>query len=202
MSQIRAAAPIVFSASYMAMLTPAVRRDAVYHEIAHAIVGVAAGHSESWREKARELGGSGVTAPDVDGGRFPWIGICPSGHPVASIRPPGATEVRCADVSHDEPVLVSRWTTVRKSKFFDGGAKKMSEVHAEPPSAPQFVAGDVVYLVPFGSEMEDNMRLVVLEVRERHYLVRADATGDEFLARHESVSRHPQDAEQAGADAG
>ncbi|MBL0886878.1 SprT-like domain-containing protein [Myceligenerans indicum] len=67
-------------------------RDTVLHEIAHALAGPEAGHGARWREKAREIGCSGLryvdpNAPTLDG---PWIGVCPRGHRTTRFRRPGA----------------------------------------------------------------------------------------------------------------
>ena len=179
---------ILFSAAHIAMLTPAERRDAVRHEVAHAIVGVAAGHSDVWRKQAIELGGSGAESHTVDGLQYPWYGLCPDEHGFVSVSPPGARGFVCEHDSHEEPVPVKRWKKNAKSRALDPGVKKMAETFPEPASAPVFGVGDTVHVIPYGSEEFDNAPLTVLEVGERDYLTRHVDTGDEHRVRHEMVA--------------
>lgn len=55
-------------------------RDTILHEIAHALVGGAHGHDESWQEKAREIGCDGKRFFDteaVNQPEKPYVGRCP-----------------------------------------------------------------------------------------------------------------------------
>lgn len=183
---------ILFSAAYVAMLSAAERRDAVRHEVAHAIVGVAAGHSDVWRNMAIELGGSGVESPVVAGLLYPWYGLCPEGHAFVSVLPPGATGFVCEDDSHEEPLPVERYKRNSRSRAFDPGVKMMSETFPEPASVPVFSVGETVYVIPFGSEEFDNAPLTVLEVSERGYSTRHADTGDKVSVRHEMVAATPE----------
>ena len=62
----------------------------VLHEIAHALVGSAAGHGSSWRSTARQLGYRGDRLHDgpIADDLAPWIGRCPSGHEHVRYRRP------------------------------------------------------------------------------------------------------------------
>ncbi|MFT4211403.1 MAG: SprT-like domain-containing protein [Microbacterium sp.] len=59
-------------------------RQTLLHEVAHALVGSAAGHGIRWKRAARDLGYTGgvthrgETAIEL----APWVGICPAGHVV------------------------------------------------------------------------------------------------------------------------
>jgi len=143
---------IVFSAAYMAMLSPAERRDAVRHEVAHAIVGVAAGHSDVWRNKAIEIGGSGATSHTVHWSLYPWYGSCPDGHPFVSVRLSDARGFVCEEDSHEKPVPLEWWKRNAKCRAFDPGVTKMAATFPEPVSTPAFRVGDTVSVIPFGSE--------------------------------------------------
>ena len=116
---------IVFSAAHFVMLSPAGRRDAVRHEVAHAIVGVAAGHSDVWRDQAVELGGTGADSDSVSWDLYPWRGQCPDDHPFLSVDPPGPDGFACQNEAHDEPVPL-KWSKRNvASRAFDPGVKKM-----------------------------------------------------------------------------
>jgi hypothetical protein len=182
---------IVFSAAQVAMFTPAARRDAVRHEVAHALVGVAAEHSDVWKQKAIELGSSGADAHQVSWSLYPWYGLCPDGHEFVSIDPPGTTGFLCEDKAHDKPAPVERFKRNAKSRAFDPGVKKMVETYPEPVSVPEFQVGDTVYVIPYGSDEFDNAPLTVLEVGERNYSTRSSITGDEIQVRHEMVRAAP-----------
>lgn len=55
--------------------------DAITHEVAHAILGVSAGHSSRWKELHKALGGSGRTLYSVSDtviGIKPWAAKCPN----------------------------------------------------------------------------------------------------------------------------
>jgi hypothetical protein len=182
---------ILFSAAQIAMLTPAERRDAVRHEVAHVIVGVAAEHSDVWKQKAIELGGSGAEEHHVNPSLYPWCGLCPDDHQFVSVDPPGATGFQCGDKAHDKLVPIDRFIRNAKSHVFDPGVKKMVETYPEPASVPEFQVGDTVYVVPYGSDDFDNAPLTVLEVGERDYLTRSVTTGDEYQVRHGAVRATP-----------
>lgn len=182
---------IVFSAAHMAMLDAAERRDAVRHEVAHAIVGVAAGHSAVWSGKAIELGGSGLAELTPSPLLYPWYGLCPDEHPFVSVHPPSATGFICEHDSHDEPVEVKRWKRNAKSRAHDPAVKRMAETHPEPePSPPAFSVGETVYVIPFGHEY-DNAPLTVAEVKTRHYVTHHADTGEEILVDFEGVAAAP-----------
>lgn len=187
---------IVFSAAQVAMLTSPVRRDVVRHEIAHAIVGVAAGHSDVWKQKAAELGCLGTEEHGVDPSLYPWRGTCPDGHDFVSVDPPGAAGFLCEDEDHGKPVPVDQYKKNLESRVFDPGVKKMAATYPEPESVPEFQVGDTVYVIPFGSDELDNVPLIVLEVLKRDYLTQSIVTGDEYQVRHEMVQADPEpDAE-------
>lgn len=183
---------IIFSAAHLALLTPEQRRDAVRHEVAHALVGVASGHSEVWRKAAVDLGGSGAESHTVDGLLYPWYGQCPDDHGFVSLTPPRATGFVCEDASHEEPVPLKWSTRNAKSRALDPGVKKMAETYCEPSSTPAFGVGDAVHVIPYGSEEFDNAPLIVLEVGERDYLTRHVDTGEEHRVRHEMVAATPE----------
>ena len=183
---------ILFSSAFMSMLPAAERRDAVRHEVAHAIVGVAAGHSDVWRNMAIELGGSGAEQHDLAVELYPWKGGCPKGHVFHSVRPPGVAGFVCADASHEEPPPLEWHQRNSKSRAFDPGVKMMAETFPEPPSVPVFSVGETVYVIPFGSAEYDNAPLTVLEVDARGYSTRHADTGDEISVRHEMVAATPE----------
>lgn len=182
---------IVFSAAYVAMLSPAERRDAVRHEVAHAIVGVSAGHSDVWRDQAIELGGTGSDSLVVRGTLYPWYGLCPDDHPFVSVRPPGSDGFACENKAHDEPVPLKLWERNVKSRAFDLGVKKMAESYPEPVPAPAFSVGDTVYVIPFGSEEYDNAPLTVVEIVKRRYVTRHVETDEEISIDFEGVAAVP-----------
>lgn len=182
---------IVFSAANVAMLNPAERRDAVRHEVAHAIVGVAAGHSDVWRDRAIELGGTGADSLPVSWKLYPWYGICPDDHPFVSVDPPGPDGFACEDKAHDEPVPLKLSKRNANSRAFDPGVKKMAETYPEPVSAPTFSVGDTVYVVPFGSEQYDNAPLTVAAIGERSYMTRHAETDEEISIDFEAVTAAP-----------
>ncbi|WP_277209232.1 hypothetical protein [Isoptericola croceus] len=182
---------IVFSAAHIALLAPAERRDTVRHEVAHAIVGAAAGHSEAWRSKAIELGGSGLAQLTHSALLYPWYGRCPDGHAFTSVRPPASTGFTCRDDSHDEPVELEWWEKNAKSRALDPGVKRMAEEFPEPePPAPAFSVGETVYLVPFGHKL-DNAPMTVVEVKARQYVAHHADMGEDFNVDFEAVAAAP-----------
>lgn len=60
------------------------------HEIAHAMVGHAAGHGEKWKRTASEIGyvGGRTHDGDIAHEHAPWAGLCPSGHQHYRFRRP------------------------------------------------------------------------------------------------------------------
>ncbi|WP_163188075.1 hypothetical protein [Cellulosimicrobium sp. SL-1] len=178
---------ILFSAAHVALFTPAERRDAVRHEVAHALVGVASEHSQEWKLKAVELGGSGTKSQTVSWRLYPWYGLCPDEHGFVSVTPPGPDGFLCTDKTHEQPVKLEWWKKNPRSPALDPGVIRIVEKHPEPPSEPGFAVGDTVYVVPYGADRFDNAPLVVLEVGERDYLTRHADTGEEILVRHEMV---------------
>lgn len=193
---------IVFSAAYVAMLSRAERRDAVRHEVAHAIVGVSADHSDVWRDKAIELGGTGADSIVASWELYPWYGLCPDDHPFISVTPPGLDGFACEDKVHDEPVPL-KWSKRNvKSRAFDPGVKKMAESYPEPVSAPAFSVGDTVYVIPFGSEKYDNAPLTVVEIAERSYVTRHVETDEEVTIVFEGVAADPAPIIDAIIEAG
>jgi predicted SprT family Zn-dependent metalloprotease len=50
--------------------------DTILHEIAHAIAGSDAGHSEKWVRVARAIGCSGMIKASLKLERYPWISVC------------------------------------------------------------------------------------------------------------------------------
>lgn len=193
---------IVFSAAFVAMLSRAERRDAVRHEVAHAIVGVSVGHSDVWRDKAIELGGTGADSLVVSWELYPWYGLCPDDHPFVSVRPPGPDGFACEDKAHDEPVPVKLSKRNGKSRAFDPGVKKMAETYPEPVAAPAFRVGDTVYVIPFGSEKYDNAPLTVVEITIRRYVTRHVETDEEVTIDFEGVTAAPAQIVDAVIEAG
>lgn len=65
-------------------------RDTILHEIAHALVGPAAGHGPVWQEKARAVGCSATRCVPAEAPRVPgaWLGACPAGHTVERHKRP------------------------------------------------------------------------------------------------------------------
>lgn len=86
--------------------------DTVYHEIAHALT--LGGHTEEWRLKAIELGGTGEVK--YDGSKlvsmhYNYIGYCPNGHAHYRHRlRKGMDQASCLKCSkeHDYRYLI-RW---------------------------------------------------------------------------------------------
>ena len=70
-------------------------RDLVLHEIAHALVGPAAGHGPRWRRAVTAIGGSPRRTTEPDAPTVPpaWVGTCPGGHTFGRYRRPRATYV-------------------------------------------------------------------------------------------------------------
>ena len=182
---------IVFSAAHMAILLPDERRDAVRHEVAHAIVGVAAGHSDVWRSKAIELGSSGATSHSPNVLLYPWYGLCPDGHSFVSVRPPGLTGFVCEEDAHDKPVEVTTWKRNARSRAHDPGVKKMAETFPEPVPSPAFGIGETVYVIPYGDEKYDNAPLTVIRVSARQYVTRHADTDEDVTVDFEGVSAAP-----------
>lgn len=87
----------VFSTKVISLSAPLTRlhsevevRDTILHEIAHALVGPGAGHSERWRATALRIGSSGRRCVDAEAPRVPgaWVGLCSAGHRVERHRRP------------------------------------------------------------------------------------------------------------------
>lgn len=70
------------------------------HEVAHALVGAAAGHGPAWKKAARELGYVGGTTHRLETATelAPWVGRCPAGHVAYRHRRPthAMSCVKCA----------------------------------------------------------------------------------------------------------
>lgn len=60
------------------------------HEVAHALVGPAAGHGPVWKRAAAELGYVGGTTHrgETANELAPWVGVCPAGHTAYRHRQP------------------------------------------------------------------------------------------------------------------
>jgi len=77
------------------------------HEIAHALVGQAAGHGKLWKQKAAELG---YRHEKIDGSKIAaqsakWQGNCPQGHSHYRSRKP----TRMLSCKHCAPVFSRRY---------------------------------------------------------------------------------------------
>lgn len=182
---------IVLSAANLAILSSDGRRDAVRHEVAHAIVGVGEGHSTAWQEMATQLGGTGADTKEVSWTRYPWYGLCPDEHPFVSVRSPGPDGFTCQDSAHDDPVPLKLTKRNAKSLAFDPGVKKMVDSYPEPVSSPAFAVGATVYVVPYGSGAYDNARATVTAISERAYTVELAETGEEIDLAFEGASAQP-----------
>lgn len=68
---------ISLSAELTQKATNAQVRETILHEIAHALVGPAVGHSEKWRTKARSIGCSGARLHNIEVD-YKYVGYCPS----------------------------------------------------------------------------------------------------------------------------
>lgn len=183
---------IVFSAAYLAMMSPSERRDAVRHEVAHVLAGVAAGHSQVWRDRAIALGSTGSDSISINGLLYPWYGFCPDDHPFVSLDPPGSAGFVCEDDAHDEPEAVTLWKRNPKSRAFDPGVHLMVEAYLEPVSKPAFKVGDTVYIVPFGDKKYDNASVRVVKVSSRMYITRHLATDEEIPIAFDAVTDGPE----------
>ncbi|MTD13925.1 hypothetical protein GIS00_08210 [Nakamurella sp. YIM 132087] len=179
---------IVFSATHMAMMTPAERRGAVRHEVAHAIAGVAAEHSDGWKEVVVGLGGSAEDSKLVNPLLYPWFGLCPDDHGFVSVRPPGPNGFLCEDESHDAPVPLKVWRRNPKSRAFDPGVARITDSYPEPKSIPTFEVGARVKVIPFGSVKYDNVSLTITGITERDYLARHDQTDETIVIHFDGVT--------------
>lgn len=85
-------------------------RETVLHEIAHALVGPAHGHDETWRETARRIGCTGsVTLRTERQVPAAWVGTCPIGHEHSRHRRP-ARPMACAVCSPVfDPTTLLEW---------------------------------------------------------------------------------------------
>lgn len=73
-------------------------KNTLLHEIAHALVGGAAGHGPEWRRVAISIGCDGNRCTNVEPAPYNWYGVCPDGH-IASKRyrrPKNGGERSCA----------------------------------------------------------------------------------------------------------
>ncbi|GEM_PF-1617042 len=88
---------ISLSVPLMRLFPPSEARDTILHEIAHALVGHAAGHGATWKAKAAEIGARPERCFDsatahVDGD---WSGVCSAGHSRGRHRAPKHFTVSC-----------------------------------------------------------------------------------------------------------
>lgn len=101
---------IEFSIPAMRLLSDAECIDTVTHEVAHAIVGGAAGHGPVWKAQHRAMGGSGrasVNAPEVAKAIAKWRAECKTSNAVLSYRNRLTSGMRNATCTcHSQPV---RW---------------------------------------------------------------------------------------------
>jgi predicted SprT family Zn-dependent metalloprotease len=95
--------------------------DTVLHEIAHALVGQAHGHDETWRRTALEIGCSGRRCHDVRFSAPRYIVHCVNGCwlETADRRKRGATCARCRG-----PVAYSTYTPERIAQFQTGRERR------------------------------------------------------------------------------
>lgn len=92
-------------------------REAILHEIAHAITGPEHGHDEAWRLTAQRIGASGerriglaIAAPTD------WTGTCPTGHVFERHRRPSKPMVcaACANGGGSELAGIITWRYKRR----------------------------------------------------------------------------------------
>jgi hypothetical protein len=87
-------------------------RETVLHEIAHARVGAAEGHSDRWRAEALRIGSNGERCLSADTPSVPgdWRGVCPRGHVVERHRRPERVAL-CARCPAGDPLTrLLEWT--------------------------------------------------------------------------------------------
>ena len=81
----------------------------ILHEIAHAMVGHAAGHGKKWARQARALGYTGGRTIEVPEARLSarWLGTCTAGHEILRHRRPSSTVYcgACAKTGHRCPII-------------------------------------------------------------------------------------------------
>jgi len=84
---------ITCSAYLVAYLADDEVEQVILHEIAHALVGHAAGHGKKWVRQAQALGYTGGRTIDVPEARLSarWLGRCGAGHEVLRHRRPSRT---------------------------------------------------------------------------------------------------------------
>lgn len=78
----------------------------ITHEVAHAIVGHAAGHGPVWRRKHIELGGNGDRCHTHVDQTAPYIGTCGHGNTFARYRKPkyGWDSLQCRGHGRSTPI--------------------------------------------------------------------------------------------------
>lgn len=106
---------ITLSRHLMAIYPPELVREAILHEIAHALVGPRHNHDALWRATARRIGASGSTRipQGAPAPAAPWLGTCPSGHTYTRHRRPHAA-ASCTLCSRQyDPRFAIEWTLVR-----------------------------------------------------------------------------------------
>lgn len=84
----------------------------IRHEIAHAIVGSAAGHGSKWRLAVSALGGLPKVTKEVEGVLEvdPWVGECSEGHKISMAAAPRRVKAcsSCSDTFKLKNIL--RWS--------------------------------------------------------------------------------------------
>ncbi len=126
-------------------------REAVLHEIAHALVGPGHGHDRKWRTVARRIGCSGqrcmpADAPRVDG---TWVGVCAAGHrTTAHRRPVRVRSCRGCSATFD-PAAILTWTHQGRPApmhpRYEAELARIRAPRAEPPMT-RLEVGDRVRL--------------------------------------------------------
>ncbi|AYR01143.1 SprT-like protease [Mycobacterium phage LeMond] len=78
----------------------------ITHEVAHALVGHAAGHGPVWAAKHRSLGGNGLRCFDHLDETAPWMGTCDHGKRFAKYRQPKRLDGwRCKCTGTGSPIV-------------------------------------------------------------------------------------------------
>ncbi len=86
------------SGPLMRLFPPAESRNTILHEIAHALAGPTAGHGDTWKAVAVEIGARPERCYDSNVARIEgdWRGVCPVGHSRSRHRAPKHLTVSCA----------------------------------------------------------------------------------------------------------
>lgn len=118
---------ITVSRHVAALATREQMRQTLLHEIAHALVGPAAGHGPVWLREARRIGYLGGRTLELpfDPAGAPWTGRCPNGHELPRFRAPDARPrscPRCAPRFDERYLLV--WRRNERAAQLGGGRRR------------------------------------------------------------------------------